>query len=148
MFLDPRPAFGRSVDRDSPTKPGAMQILQYGPTGFRTLENADDQNAIVLLRPKSHTNFYKCYRLANIDAIQLRLPGTDALRSVGIGMARSNLISKVFAYTKFFVAHTVRLSAPTIITKNAANRARTRPLGRSTVGKEATEWPPDTNSVI
>ena len=55
MFLDPLPAFGRSVDRRGPTKPSAMEILQYGPTSSRTLENADDQNAIALLRPKSHT---------------------------------------------------------------------------------------------
>ena len=43
-----------------------------------------------------------CYRLANIEAIQLLLQETDALRSVGIGMARSNLISRAFAYAKFF----------------------------------------------
>src|SRR5207247_4281029 len=43
-----------------------------------------------------------CYRLGNIDAIQLRLQETDALRSVGIGMARPNVISTAFAYAKFF----------------------------------------------
>jgi hypothetical protein len=42
------------------------------------------------------------YRLGNITAIQLRLEETDALRSVGIGMARPNVISKAFAYAKFF----------------------------------------------
>jgi hypothetical protein len=56
MFLDPRPAFGRGVDRRSPTKPSAMEILQYGPTSSRTLENADDQNTIAILPPKSHIN--------------------------------------------------------------------------------------------
>jgi hypothetical protein len=59
MFLDPLPAFGRSIDRRSPTKPSAIKIPQYGPTDALTLENADDQNAIALLPPKSHTNFYR-----------------------------------------------------------------------------------------
>jgi hypothetical protein len=59
MFFDPLPAFGRSVDRRGPTKPSAMEILQYGPASSRTLENAYDQNAIALLRPKSHINFYR-----------------------------------------------------------------------------------------
>jgi hypothetical protein len=59
MFLDPLPAFRRSVNRCSPTKPSAMKIPQYGPTDFHTLENADEQNAIALLPPKSHTNFYR-----------------------------------------------------------------------------------------
>jgi hypothetical protein len=59
MFLDPMPAFDRSVDRRGSTKPSAMEILQYGPTDSNTLENADDQNAITLLPPKSHRNFYR-----------------------------------------------------------------------------------------
>jgi hypothetical protein len=36
-----------------------MEILQHGPTRSGILENADDQNAIALLRPKSHINFYR-----------------------------------------------------------------------------------------
>jgi hypothetical protein len=59
MFLDPLPAFGRSVNRRGSTKPSAMEILQYGPTDFHALENTYDQNAIALLRPKSHTNSYR-----------------------------------------------------------------------------------------
>jgi hypothetical protein len=59
MFLDPLPAFGRGGDRRGPTKPRAMEILQYSPTGSHTLENADNQNAIALFRPKSHINFYR-----------------------------------------------------------------------------------------
>jgi hypothetical protein len=59
MFLDSLPAFGRRVDRRGPTKPSAMEILQYRPAGSRALENADDQNAIALLSPKSHTQPYK-----------------------------------------------------------------------------------------
>jgi hypothetical protein len=49
MFLDPLPAFGRSVDRGGAAKPSPMEILQYGPTGSHVLENADDQNAIARL---------------------------------------------------------------------------------------------------
>jgi hypothetical protein len=56
MFFNPLPAFGRSVHRGGPTKPSAMEILQYGPTSSRTLENADDQNTIAILPPKSHIN--------------------------------------------------------------------------------------------
>jgi len=59
MFLDSLPAFGRRVDRRGPTKPSATEIVQYGPTGSHALENADDQNAIALLPPKSHTQPYK-----------------------------------------------------------------------------------------
>jgi hypothetical protein len=59
MFLDPLPAFGRSVDRGGAAKPSAMEILQYRPTGSRALENADHQNAIVILPPKSHTQSYR-----------------------------------------------------------------------------------------
>jgi hypothetical protein len=36
-----------------------MEIPQDGPTGSHALENADDQNAIGLLSPKSHTNSYR-----------------------------------------------------------------------------------------
>ena len=54
-----------------------------------------------------------CYRLGNIGAIQLRPQETDALRSVGIGMARRNVISKPFAYAKFFSAHMMRFSTLT-----------------------------------
>jgi hypothetical protein len=54
MFLYPLPAFGRSVDRSARAKSGTMEILQYGPTGSHALENADHQNAIALLPPKSH----------------------------------------------------------------------------------------------
>jgi hypothetical protein len=59
MLLDPLPAFGRSIDRRGPTKPSAMEIPQYGSTCSNTLENADDQNAIALLSPKSHTQPYR-----------------------------------------------------------------------------------------
>jgi hypothetical protein len=33
--------------------------MQNGPTRSRTLENADHQNAIAVLRPKFHINFYR-----------------------------------------------------------------------------------------
>src|SRR6266480_1801517 len=59
IFLDPRPAFGRSVDRGDAAKPGPMEILQYGPTDPLALENADHQNAMAILPPKSHTQPYK-----------------------------------------------------------------------------------------
>jgi hypothetical protein len=54
VFLDPVPAFGRSVDRGSPAKPSAMEILQYSSAGSHALENADHQNAIAILPPKPH----------------------------------------------------------------------------------------------
>jgi hypothetical protein len=59
IFLDPRPAFGRSVHRGDAAKPGSMEILQYGPTNPPALENADHQNAIAILSPKSHTQPYR-----------------------------------------------------------------------------------------
>ncbi len=59
MFLDPLSAFGRSMDRSGAAKPSAMEILQYRPTDSHALENADDQNAIALLPPKSHIQPYK-----------------------------------------------------------------------------------------
>src|SRR6266496_93711 len=59
MFLDPLSAFGRSVDRGGAAKPSAMELLQYRPPGFHALENADDQNVIALLPPKSHIQPYK-----------------------------------------------------------------------------------------
>jgi hypothetical protein len=64
MFLDSLPAFGRRVDRRGPTKPSAMEIMEYGPTRSRTLKNADDQNAIALLVPKSHINSYRVLSIA------------------------------------------------------------------------------------
>jgi hypothetical protein len=36
-----------------------MEILQYGPTDPQALENADHQNAIAILPPKSHTQPYR-----------------------------------------------------------------------------------------
>src|SRR5215470_7819600 len=55
IFLDPRPASGRSMDCSRAAKPGPMEILQHGPTGPPTLENADHQNVVIaLLPPKSH----------------------------------------------------------------------------------------------
>jgi len=36
-------------------KPGPTKILQYGPTCLRALENADHQNAIVIVPPRSHS---------------------------------------------------------------------------------------------
>ena len=54
MVLDPLPAFGRSVDRGGAAKPSAMEILQDRPASSHALENADHQNVIVLLPPKSH----------------------------------------------------------------------------------------------
>jgi hypothetical protein len=59
MFLDPRPASGRSVDRGGAAKPSAMEIFEHSPTGLRALENADHQNAIAILPPKSHTQPYR-----------------------------------------------------------------------------------------
>jgi hypothetical protein len=47
------------VDRRGAAKPGAMEILQYGPTGSHVLENADHQNAIALLPPKFHIQPYR-----------------------------------------------------------------------------------------
>jgi hypothetical protein len=47
------------MDRGGTTKSSAMEILQYGPTDSHALENADDQNAIALLPPKSHIQPYK-----------------------------------------------------------------------------------------
>ena len=74
IFLDPRPASGRSVDCGGAAKPRPMEILQHSPTGLRALENADHQNVVIaLLPPKSHSQRYRIYRLRNIDAIvQLR----------------------------------------------------------------------------
>jgi len=54
MFLDSLPAFGRNVDRGGTAKPTAMEIPKYGPTGCHALENADHQNAIAFIPPKSH----------------------------------------------------------------------------------------------
>ena len=102
MFFDPLPAFGRSVDRGGAAKPSAMEILQYRPTDFHALENADDQTRSPFFGQNLILTLTGCYRLGNIDAIQLRLQETDALRSVGIGMARPNVISTAFAYAKFF----------------------------------------------
>src|SRR5437870_10526046 len=68
MFLHPLSAFGRSVDRRGAAKPSTMEILQDGPTGSDALENADHQNAIAVLPPKSHIQPYRI-RLGNIDAI-------------------------------------------------------------------------------
>jgi hypothetical protein len=68
-FLDPRPTCARSVDCGGPAKPCPVEILQDGPTGPRTLENADHQSAIAILPPKSHSQPYRIYRLENIDAI-------------------------------------------------------------------------------
>ena len=90
--------------------------------------------------------FTGCSRLANIDAIQLRLQETDALRLVGIGMAWPNLISKVFAQQSFLVAHIVRLSA--LYDNQPINAASERRIGQITIGKEATEWPSDTIQVV
>jgi len=59
MFLDPLPAFGRSVDRGAAAKPSAMEILQYRPAGSHALKNANDQNAIAILLPKSHIQPYR-----------------------------------------------------------------------------------------
>jgi hypothetical protein len=44
------------VDRGGAAKPRPMEILQHGPTACWTLENADHQNAIAILPPKSHSN--------------------------------------------------------------------------------------------
>jgi hypothetical protein len=59
MFLDPLPAFRRCVDRGGAAKPSAMEIPQYRAPGSHALENADDQNAIAFLPPKSHIQPYK-----------------------------------------------------------------------------------------
>jgi hypothetical protein len=58
VFRNSWPTFGRGVDRRSTTKSSAMEIMKYSPTRSRTLENADDQNAIAVLSPKCHINFY------------------------------------------------------------------------------------------
>jgi hypothetical protein len=42
------------VDRGGAAKSSPMKILQYRPAGSHALENADDQNAIAFLPPKSH----------------------------------------------------------------------------------------------
>jgi hypothetical protein len=36
-----------------------MEIFERNPTGLRALENADHQNAIAILPPKSHTQPYR-----------------------------------------------------------------------------------------
>jgi hypothetical protein len=59
MFLDPLSAFGRSVNRGGATKPSTMEILQYGPTDPHALKNANHQNAMAALPPKSHANSYR-----------------------------------------------------------------------------------------
>jgi hypothetical protein len=48
-----------SRDRGGAAKPSAMEILQYGPTDPQALENADHQNAIAILPPKSHIQPYR-----------------------------------------------------------------------------------------
>jgi hypothetical protein len=113
MFLDLPPAFGRSVDRRGPTKPSATEILQYDPTGSHALENASNQNAITLLRPKSHTHSYRMLSNWNIDAIPLRLQETDALRLVGCGMASQTQLVKPSHTQSFSVAHSMQLSRHT-----------------------------------
>jgi hypothetical protein len=57
-LLDLWPASGRSTNCGDAAKPGAMEILQYGQTGPRALENADHKNAIVIFSPKSHTQSF------------------------------------------------------------------------------------------
>jgi hypothetical protein len=47
------------VDCGDAAKPGPMEILQDGPTDPRALENANQQNAIAILPPKSHTQPYR-----------------------------------------------------------------------------------------
>jgi hypothetical protein len=56
------------VDRGCAAKPSAMEILQDRSAGSHALENADDQNAIASLPPKSHIQSYRIW-LRNIDAI-------------------------------------------------------------------------------
>jgi hypothetical protein len=67
MFLHFWAAFGGSVDGGDAAKSSAMEIVQYGATGFRALKNADDENAIGFLPPKSHIQPYRIW-LGNIDA--------------------------------------------------------------------------------
>jgi hypothetical protein len=58
------------VDCGGAAKPGPVEILQHGPTGRRTLENADHKNVVIaILPPKSHSQRYRIYRLGNIDAV-------------------------------------------------------------------------------
>ena len=84
------------------------------------------------------STFTGCYRLGNIDAIQLRLQETDALRFGRHWYGGPNVISKAIAYAKFFSRSHVRLSA---VAKDALASAEY-------VGKEATEWLPDTIQVV
>src|SRR5881397_645982 len=48
IFFDRCPTFGRSVDCGGAAEPGPMEVLQYGPTCPRALENADHKNAIAI----------------------------------------------------------------------------------------------------
>ena len=102
------------------------RFLQYGPTSSHTLENADDQNAIALLRPKSHTQLLQ-------DVIDL---GTSTRFNFGDkrpmqicfgqhSYGGPNVISRATAYAKLF----------------------SRSHG-AVLPKEATEWPPDTIQVV
>jgi hypothetical protein len=43
------------VDCSDASKSSPIKILEGSPTGPRTLENANHQNAIVVLPPKPHT---------------------------------------------------------------------------------------------
>jgi hypothetical protein len=72
MFLHPWLAPGRKTDGGYAMKSGATEIFQRRPTDLCTLENADHQNAIVILPPKTHPQFYTKYRLADIGVIDWR----------------------------------------------------------------------------
>ena len=101
--LDPQPTrrTKRRLQRRGETRPDGDSSAR--PARSRSFEKCQPPIRDRLSSAKiSYLTFIGYYRLGNIDAIQLRPQETDAHRSVGIGMARSNVISKAFAYAKFF----------------------------------------------
>ena len=68
-----------------------MEILQYGLTDPRALENADHQNAIALLSPKFHAKFYRMNSLPSIDGI-----GQVCPQQTTRGAAKRILASRAF----------------------------------------------------
>ena len=85
-----------------------MEIMKYSPTRSRTLENADDQNAIAVLPPKSHINFYWLLSTWTIDTLQLWPQEMDPFGFVQHSYGGPNVISRAIAFGKLLVPHMVR----------------------------------------
>ena len=146
MFLDPLPAFGRSVDRRGPTKPSAMEILAVRPDQLPHFGKCRRPKRDCPSSAKiSYSTFTGCYRLGNIDAIQLRRQETDALRFGRHWYGGPNVISRAFAYAKFFSrSHDAVIRAYYVTLSEGAFAGS----AEVTIGKEATEWLPDTIQVV